>query len=245
MAAPFAEAGVEPEQMIAAGGWKGRLYSTLRLRLFHVRGHRAETEVVDVPRFSSLPRGGACQPLGSDRKAVKKWLELVLLLDQRDEPFIEVAALYPDTLSETRRRRRVSDLYASSFDERVASLRPKLDFDFCSERMIKDGALGRDKVRVFLWSSTVESDVLEVIDRWVHATGGTVIYPVVGQIAAGHCRGRFDGLQFCAVLSGLTGKGRAPMIREDCEPPHRYTDAIVERLRATAGLDPAHRGNAA
>jgi hypothetical protein len=28
------------------------------------------------------------------------------------------------------------------------------------------------------------------------------------------------------------------LIREDREPPHRYTDAVVERLRAMGGLDP-------
>ena len=165
---------------------------------------------------------------------MKKWLELAPLLDQRDEPFIEVAALYPDTLS------KLDDgvfrnLYASSFYERVASLRPKLDFDFCSERMIKDGALARYKVLVFLWSSTVESDVLEVIDRWVH-DGGTVIYPLWDRLPLVTVEG--DLTVYRRWLSGLTGKGRALMIREDCEPPHRYTDAIVERLRATAGLDP-------
>ena len=52
------------------------------------------------------------------------------------------------------------NLYASSFYQRVGALRPHLDFDYCSERMVLDGALERYRVLVLVWSHIIEADAL-------------------------------------------------------------------------------------
>ncbi|MBI4559466.1 MAG: beta-galactosidase, partial [Candidatus Hydrogenedentes bacterium] len=104
--------------------------------------------------------------LFNNDQAVEKWLQYAPLLDRRDEPLLEVAALYPDTYA------KLDDgvfrnLYSFGFNRMIVPLREKLDFDFCSERMIMDGALPRYKVLLFLWSHVIEADVLAKIDQWV------------------------------------------------------------------------------
>ena len=167
-------------------------------------------------------------------QATTKWLELAPLLDQRDEPFIEVAALYPDTKS------KLDDglfrnLYSFSFNERVAALRPQLDFDFCSERMILDGALDRYKVLLFLWSDVLEPEVLQKIDGWVRA-GGKVIYPYWGRMPLTTPEGDYS--VYNRWLTGDCGKGKVVFDRGDRAPAHRYTDFIADQLRTMKDLDP-------
>ncbi|MDX9971514.1 MAG: family 14 glycosylhydrolase [FCB group bacterium] len=171
--------------------------------------------------------------MGSDQ-AIPAWLKLAPLLDRRDEPVIDVAALYPDTLS------KLDDgvfrnLYASSFYQRVATLRPRLDFDFCSERMIQDGALSRYKVLVFLWSNIVEADVLNAIDAWVR-DGGTVMAMQWDRMPL--LTVESDTAVYKRWKAGDTGKGKALLITEDREPPKRYTDKVYEALLAMPDLDP-------
>jgi hypothetical protein len=167
-------------------------------------------------------------------QAATKWLELAPLLDRRGEPLVEVAALYPDTKS------KLDDsvfrnLYSFTFNERVAALRPRLDFDFCSERMILDGALSRYKVLLFLWSNVVESDVLDKIDNWVQ-NGGAVIYPYWSGLPLVTVEG--DYAVYNRWLRGETGKGKVIIDRDDRVPAHRYTDFIAARLMEMPNLDP-------
>ena len=155
-------------------------------------------------------------------------------MDQRDEPFIEVAALYPDTKS------KLDDgvfrnLYSFPFNDRVAALRPQLDFDFCSERMILDGALDRYKVLLFLWSDVLESATLQRIDQWVRG-GGTVIFPYWGRMPI--TTPEEDYSVYNRWLSGDCGKGAVIIDRGDRAPVHRYTDFIANQLRAMKSLDP-------
>jgi hypothetical protein len=171
--------------------------------------------------------------MGSDQ-GIDTWLKLAPLLDRRDEPVVEVAALYPDTLS------KIDDgvfrnLYASSFYQRVATLRPKLDFDYCSERMIADGALPRYKVLVMLWSNVVEADALDKIDEWVR-NGGTVIALKWDRMPLQTVEGNMD--VYRRWQAGDTGKGKALLITEDREPPQRYTDKVYEALLAMPELSP-------
>jgi hypothetical protein len=167
-------------------------------------------------------------------QAIDQWLELAPLLDQRADPVIDVAVLYPDTKS------KLDDavfrnLYAFTFNERVAALRPRLDFDFCSERMVLDGALARYKVLVFLWSNIVEAGALNKIDEWVQA-GGTVIYPRWDVMPLATVEG--DVAVYNRWLRGETGKGKAFFDPGDRVPAHRYTDFIAKQLDAMQNLDP-------
>ncbi len=172
--------------------------------------------------------------LYSNDQGIAKWLELAPLLDRREEPFIEVAALYPDTKS------KLDDgvfrnLYAFSFNQRVAALRPHLDFDFCSEQMVLDGALTRYKVLVVLWSDIVEKETADRIDRWIRE-GGTVIYPYWSRMPFGTVED--DYAVYNRWLAGDTGKGHVVFYYGDREPPHRYADFIRRELLRRTDLDP-------
>jgi len=166
-------------------------------------------------------------------QAVDKWLELAPLLDRREKPFVEVAALYPDTKS------KLDDgvfrhLHAFAFNARVAALRPHLDFDFCSEQMVRDGALAAYKALLFLWSDVVESDVLDAIDRWVR-DGGTVVYPYWNRMPLGTVED--DYAVYNRWLRSETGRGRVIFYRGDREPPERYASFIQSELARMKGLD--------
>jgi len=170
-------------------------------------------------------------------QAVAKWLELAPLLDKREEPFIEIAALYPDTKS------KLDDavfrnLYSFAFNQRVAVLRPHLDFDFCSEQMVRDGALVRYKVLLFLWNDVVEKDVLDTIDRWTQS-GGTVLYPYWNRMPLGTVEDDFG--VYNRWLRGESGRGKAIFYRGDREPPHRFADFIKQQLEKMTDLDPRTR----
>lgn len=174
--------------------------------------------------------------LGSER-----WMEYAPLLDQRSEPRIEVAALYPDTQS------KLSDgciryLEGSSFFGQVCPLRRHLDYDFCSERMVADGALDRYKVLVILGRNHdgdfIEAETLEAIDQWVRR-GGTLICPV---LQSNNVRGPMsvegDRSVFGRWASGDTGLGKVFLPNVMREPLEDYIDAIDGILRSLDFLDP-------
>jgi hypothetical protein len=167
-------------------------------------------------------------------QAIDTWLDLAPLLDRRSAPIIDVAVLYPDTQS------KLDDgvfrnLYASSFYQRIAALRPHLDFDYCSERMVLDGALDRYKVLVLAWSPTVEADTLAAIERWV-AEGGTVLVNYWNRTPLQTVEG--DRSVLNRWLRGDAGKGKAVLIEEDREPPARFADRVRQELLAMENLHP-------
>ncbi|MCC6699168.1 MAG: beta-galactosidase [Candidatus Hydrogenedentes bacterium] len=171
--------------------------------------------------------------LGNDQ-AVDKWLAHAPLLDQRDEPFIEVAALYPDTMG------KLDDavfrnLYAFTFNSQVAALRPKLDFDFCSERMVLDGALPRYKVLLLLWNQMIEKDPLNQIDAWVQE-GGIVLVAQWRFNPITTVEG--DSTVYDAWRKGQTGKGKVLFVPDDRVPPARLANALERELLALGTLDP-------
>lgn len=166
--------------------------------------------------------------------SIQAWLELAPLLDQRAQPRIDVAVLYPDTQS------KLDDgvfrnLYSSTFYQRVGALRPHLDFDFCSERMVMEGALSRYKVLVLAWSPTIEASVLNTIDAWVR-NGGTVLCNYWDRLPLQTVEE--DHSVQTRWLNGDAGQGRAVMISEDREPPHRFADRVKKELLDMPGLDP-------
>ncbi len=171
-------------------------------------------------------------------QAVDKWLKFAPLLDQRGEPFIEVAALYPDTMGKLDDA-LFRNLYAFTFNSQVAALRPKLDFDFCSERMILDGALSRYKVLLLLWNPVIEREPLEHMDAWVRE-GGIVFVAQWRFQAITTVEG--DRSVYSRWQKGDVGKGIVVFIPDDREPPHRLADALARELGRLDGLDPRTRG---
>lgn len=166
--------------------------------------------------------------------AIDKWMELAPLLDQRDEPFIEIAALYPDTMAKLDDA-LFRNLYAFTWNNQIAELRERFDFDFCSERMALDGALARYKVLLLLWNLTVEADALDAVDSWVR-NGGTVVVADWRRAPIATVEG--DTAVQDRWRAGDTGKGRVLFIPDDRVPAHRIADKIVEQLNAMPSLDP-------
>ncbi|GMU91389.1 MAG: hypothetical protein AMXMBFR4_04470 [Candidatus Hydrogenedentota bacterium] len=166
----------------------------------------------------------------SNDQAIDKWLELAPLLDRRNDPLIEIAALYPDTMS------KLDDgvfrnLYASTFNPRIAELRARFDFDFCSERMALDGALERYKALLLVWNFVVEADALNAIDAWVQR-GGTAICADWRGAPITTVEG--DATVDAKWRSGDTGAGNVIFIPDDREPPSRLAR---ETARVLAGME--------
>ena len=174
--------------------------------------------------------------LGSER-----WLKYSPLLDERCEPLIDVAVLYPDTQS------KISDgciryLEGSSFFSQVCPMRRKLDYDFCSERMVLDGALPRYKVLVILGRNHdgdfIEGEVLDRIDAWVK-NGGIVICPV---LQSNNVRGPMtvegDQSVYQRWAAGDVGKGQVFLPDVMREPLEDYIDAVGDILGSLDCLDP-------
>ena len=171
-------------------------------------------------------------------ESIKIWLRQMPLLDERDVPFVEVAAYYPQT------RSRLDDgtvryIQASSFFTAATALRPYLDFDFCSDEMINDGALESYKVIVFLTRGydepdVIEKETLEHIDAWVRA-GGYAIYPISATRRLSTVEG--DGEIYDRWKKKDTGRGKVVFFRSDGEPPVLYSRFIRDTLKKADFLD--------
>ena len=174
--------------------------------------------------------------LGSSR-----WLKYSPLLDRRSEPLTEVAVLYPDTQG------RIGDaairyLEGSSFFSQVFPLRRKLDYDFCSEEMIRDGALERYKVLVILGRNhegdVIEAEALDRIDAWVRG-GGRVICPV---LQSNNIRGPMtvegDQSVYRRWAAGDVGAGQVFLPPEMREPLDDFIDDVADILMGMDDLDP-------
>ena len=172
--------------------------------------------------------------LTANDQAVDRWLEYAPLLDRRADPVIDVAVLYPDTMS------KLDDavfrnLYAFTFNTRITAMRPLFDFDFCSERMVLDGALPRYKALVIPWNFIVEEKALNAIDQWVRG-GGTVICsdwrgaPVM--TVEGNTK-VWDTWE-----TGDFGTGKVVFVQDDREPPQRLARGVANALKAMPNLDP-------
>jgi hypothetical protein len=167
--------------------------------------------------------------------AIDAWLRYANLLDARSKPVIDVASFYPDTAI------KLSDeilfyRWGSPYFTMARALRAVVDYDYCSEQMILDGALDRYKVLVFLFGHVTEKVVLERIDRWVQ-DGGTVIIPRQPRGYIATVEG--DTSLASKWLSGQTGKGRAILYQGDAVPGEFYAEFVGEELRKMAHLNPA------
>jgi hypothetical protein len=212
-----AKLGFEPAGFSSARGVIARVYNTLTNgadHLFYYGGN-----IMDNDQAPAL------------------WVEQAPKLDQRAKPLNEIAVFYPDTankLSDDVLRYRL----ASTFFERVQALRAVTDFDYASEQMIRDGALDRYKVLVFLWGRVTEKPVLEHIARWVDA-GGIIIYPARQQAREGLLN-TVEGDSSVARewQAGHTGKGLVIFFDGYPEPARYYISFVQSTLRRLPELRP-------
>ena len=201
--------GFEPASSHTARGITGRIFTTTAANGAHF--------------FTYYPN------LFYSQLAIKKWLDNFSIFDTREEPVIDAAVYYPETMNQ------LDDstfryLYASGFYSRASQIHRHLEIDYLNETLIRDGFLDRYKVLIFVWGNVIEKDVLQKIDAWVRK-GGTVIYP-------SHPRGNLETVEndshlFSRWSIGDTGEGRFFRFAGDMEPPGLYGDyvsAIVEKL---------------
>lgn len=174
------------------------------------------------------------------------WNKYAPLLDERNTPIIDVAVLYPDTMS------KIADssirwLDGSSFFSQVFPLRRKLDYDFCSERMINEGALEKNgyKALVFLTRNHngdyIEEEAINRIDEYVRA-GGVVIYPLLRSNARMGPQ-TLEGSQevFNRWRAGDTGCGKVIFINTMREPLDDFIDAVADVLAQLPDISPLTR----
>jgi hypothetical protein len=202
--------GTEPASFTTARGLIGRLYNIIINNGAHFFNYHSNLLLND--------------------QGIDKWRKYIPLLDRRAYPDMEVAVLYPDTMTKLEDS-TIRHLDGSSWFTQAISLRNHLDYDYCSERMILDGALDRYKVLVFLSryhdGEMIEQNPLEEIDRWVRA-GGTVIYSSVHHRGVSTVEG--DYTIFNRWLRGDTGNGQVIILGADREPVSFETDAIKQAL---------------
>ncbi|GMW02723.1 MAG: hypothetical protein AMXMBFR84_38590 [Candidatus Hydrogenedentota bacterium] len=166
--------------------------------------------------------------------SIDKWIEYANVLDLRQDPVVEVAVYYPETMN------RLDDgtfrhLYAGGFYPRAREVRRVVDVDYLDETLIRDGYLERYKVLVFCWGNYIESDVLAAIDAWVQK-GGVVVYPSFPRGDLQTIEGKTK--VFAAWTAGKTGQGSFHRFPGDMEPPSLYGDYLRKVLRRTSVLNP-------
>lgn len=209
--------GSEPAGFLSARGVVARIYNTIVNNSPHLFFYHSN--------------------LLNNDQAIEKWLKFAPLLDMRDDPFIEVAVLYPTTKIrlDTSVLRYIN---ASAFNQYVVALRSYLDFDFCSEQMILDGALSQYKVLIFLSryqsQDVIEGDVLSIIDNWIK-DGGIIIYPY-NRRPLRTIEGDYS--IYNKWLRGETGNGLVIFYYGDWDPPYRYPEFIREKLKGIQSLHP-------
>lgn len=175
-------------------------------------------------------------------ESAPRWIKYAPLLDQRAKPKIDVAVIYPDTESKLTDS-SIRYLDGSSFFSQVFPLRRKLDYDFCAEQMVLDGALEKNgyKAIVYLGKSHdgdyIEGAVLDKLDQWVR-DGGTLIYPILQSNAMrGPHTVEGDGSVYARWCRGDTGKGKVHLVQTMREPLDDYIDDAAELLLTVDGLD--------
>ncbi|MCA9447815.1 MAG: family 14 glycosylhydrolase, partial [Candidatus Omnitrophica bacterium] len=166
--------------------------------------------------------------------SIDKWLENLHFLDERQDPLIDVAVYYPETMNQLEDA-TFRHLYAWGFNPRAREIRRKVEVDYLDERLIREGFLDRYKVLVHVWGDVIEADVEEKIDDWIR-NGGTLIYPSFPRGSLSTVEGDPD--LFSSWSKGDTGNGAFIRYQGDMEPPSLYADYVHERLLDVAGLHP-------
>lgn len=206
--------GYEPASSHTARGVVGRLFNTAATNGDHFFTYHGN--LFDSPM------------------AIAKWAEALPILDFRQDPVIDVAVYYPETMNQ------IEDslfryLYAWGFNPRAAAVRRVVEVDYLDERLLREGYLDRYKALVMVWGDIIEADVIDAVDAWVRK-GGTLFYPPFPRGPLSTVEG--DVSVFGRWKAGDTGEGSFHAFRGDMEPPSLYGEFIGERLRANGGLHP-------
>jgi hypothetical protein len=167
--------------------------------------------------------------------AIQQWLKHVTWLEHRQNPVVDVAVYYPETMNQLDSG-AFRHLYGWGFNPRAAAVRRVVECDYLDERLIRDGFLDQYKVLVGTWGDIVEPDVQARIDAWIRA-GGTLIYPSFPRGPQKTTEG--DTTVFQAWQRGDTGTGKFLRFPGDMEPPSLYGDFVRKALLEHPGLHPS------
>lgn len=206
--------GYEPASSHTARGVAGRIFNTATTNGDHLFTYHGNVFY---------------QPM-----AIPQWLQYLDVLDLRQDPLVEIAVYYPETMNQLDDG-TFRHLYAGGFYPRAAAIRRVIDLDYLDEKLIREGFLDRYKALVFVWGDTIEKDVEDTIDQWM-ARGGTVFYPSFP-------RGPLSTVEentstYRRWAAGETGRGAFQRFKGDMEPPSLYAEFVAERLRAMEQMHP-------
>lgn len=166
--------------------------------------------------------------------AIERWLTHVNIFDTRQEPVVDVAIYYPETMNKIDPG-AFRYLYAWGFNPRAREVREHVEVDYLDETLIRDGFLDKYKVLVFAWGNLIDADIQATIDAWLRK-GGTVIYPSFPrgkQSIIGEGENHFP-----RWLQGDCGEGQFLRFRGDMEPPADYGEYVRDCLREMTNLNP-------
>ena len=206
--------GYEPASSHTARGVVGRIFNTVATNGDHLFTY--------YPNVMNHPL------------SIEKWIENLPLLDTRQDPIVDVAIYYPETMNQLDDS-TFRHLYAWGFNPRAREIRTHLEVDYLDETLIRDGFLDQYKVLVHVWGDVVEADVLERIDNWVRK-GGTLVFPSFPRGGLRTIEG--DRSTYSRWVSGDTDKGAFHRFRSDMEPPSLYGDYVEDVLLEMEGLHP-------
>lgn len=166
--------------------------------------------------------------------AIDKWLEYYPLFDVRNDPVVDVAVYYPETMNQLDDG-AFRHLYAWGFNPRAREVRRQVEVDYLNERLIREGFLDRYKVLVFCWGNIIDAGVEAAIDDWMRR-GGIVIYPSFPRGDLETIDG--DRAVFRRWSAGDVGDGAFHRFAGDMEPPSRYGEFVRSVLLDAPGLHP-------
>lgn len=206
--------GYEPASSHTARGTVGRIFNTA---------------VTNGDHFFTYSRNIMKHPM-----SIAKWLKYLPILDTRQDPLIEVAIYYPETMNQLDDG-AFRNLYAWGFYPRAREIRRHLEVDYLDDRLIREGFLDRYKVLVHVWGDVMETKALERLDGWLRK-GGVLIYPSFPRGALSDVEGAT--MTFRRWVGGDTGLGAFHRYPGDMEPPSLYGDFVKRVLLKRENLHP-------
>ncbi|MBN2327305.1 MAG: beta-galactosidase [Candidatus Omnitrophica bacterium] len=206
--------GFEPASSHTARGTVGRLFNTITTNGDHFFTYHSN--------------------IFSRQMAIQKWIDHYEMLDFRQDPIVDVALYYPETMNQLDDG-AFRHLYAWGFNPRAREIRRHIEVDYLNEELIREGFLDRYKVLVFIWGNIIDADVLKIIDEWVRK-GGAVIYPSFPKGDLETIDG--DASIFQTWMKGDAGQGRFYRFPGDMEPPSLYGDYVNDELLTMPNLHP-------
>jgi hypothetical protein len=206
--------GFEPASSHTARGTVGRIYNTTVTNGDHLFTYHSN--LLNRPT------------------AIEKWLDYFHILDTRQDPLIDVAVYYPETMNQLDDS-TFRHLYAWGFNPRAREIRRHVEVDYLDETLIREGFLDQYGALVFCWGRFIDGDVQQIINDWIRR-GGVAFYPSFP-------RGDQETIVgsrrlFQQWMQGDTGRGRFYRFPGDMEPPDLYGEFVNEKLQ---GVENLHR----